>query len=392
MSSIWRRVRVGRQLYKLTAEQGLFTKIEEDEDNKVTFENEIDAEGLLYIPALSDMHCHLDKHFIGETWRSRKAIDSLPKQLEREKKLLASLEGSVMDRARKLLQLMLEKGTTHIRTHVDVDPELGLTHLEAIKQVRDEFQGKVKIEIVAFPQQGLLRSKSYEVLKEAMEEGADLVGAVDPGGLDRHIESSLEHVFELATTYKSGVDIHLHDPGHLGLYTIDKVVDYTKEARLQGHVSVSHAYCLGQVSEEAVAKLGRRLKKHRISILSSVPIDRPMPNVTQLAALGVNVKLGTDNILDAWSPFGNVDMLARLSRLAERSNWVEDDQLVRAFRFATNDSLVPMLGERADFLLVSALNLEHAVATVPTREWVVVGGKAVAGSRYETGMSTSGKK
>lgn len=379
MKTYWKRVRIGTELYALEIEQGRFSKVERSESRLMAGEAGRDADGLLYLPTLSDMHCHLDKHFIGEGWRSRKSIDTLPNQLRREKELLASLSGSVESRARTLLDLMLSQGTTRIRTHVDVDPDIGLKHLEAVLKVREEYRGRVDIEIVAFPQQGLIRSASMPIMKEAMRSGADLVGAVDPAGLDRGIEACLDGVFGLASEFDAGVDIHLHDPGHLGLYTIDRMVDYTEQAGLQGRVAVSHAYCLGQVPDAEAAELGSRLKRHDVAVISSVPINCPMPNVPRLASLGVKVMLGTDNILDAWSPFGNGDMLERAGRLAERFNWVEDEQLSGACRFATDKPMVPKAGDPADFMLLSAINPEHAVASAPIREWVIVEGKAVGG-------------
>ncbi|KGA95979.1 deaminase [Alkalihalobacillus alcalophilus ATCC 27647 = CGMCC 1.3604] len=377
MKTHWKQVKIGEHLYRLEMENGFFTAVERDDSSLGIGERGWNAKGLLYLPTLSDRHCHLDKHFIGETWRSRTAIDTLPNHLRREKELLASLQGDVLERARTLLNIMLRHGTTKIRTHVDIDPTLGLAHLEAILQVREEFKDSIEFEIVAFPQQGLIRSKSIDIMKEAMQMGADLVGAVDPGGLDHQIESCLAHVFELATQFNKGVDVHLHDPGHLGLYTIDRMMDKTEQARLQGRVAVSHAYCLGQVTESESRELAERLKEQRVAIISNVPIDRPMPNVPQLAALGVDVQIGTDNVLDSWSPFGDGDMLRRMNRLAERFQWIEDDQLLGTYRFATKQSLVPRVGAPADFMLVSAMNLEHAVASVPPREFVVVAGKLV---------------
>ncbi|QJD86660.1 amidohydrolase family protein [Cohnella herbarum] len=380
-----RQVRVGPELYTLEIDGGTIVRIDRGDRFPREDEDGWDAEGLLYMPVLADMHCHLDKHFIGERWRSRRTIDSLPNQLQREKELLASLTGSVEERARILLDLMLSHGTTRIRTHVDVDPDIGLKHLDAVLKVREQYRGLMEIEIVAFPQQGLLRSRSYGVMREAMQSGADVVGAVDPGGLDRGIEPCLEQVFGLATEYNAGVDIHLHDPGHLGVYTMERMAEYTEQSGLQGRVAVSHAWGLGQISESESSDIGHKLREQGVSVITSVPIDRQMMNVPQLDSIGVDIRVGTDNVLDAWSPFGSGDMLERLGRLAERCYWVEDEQLLGAYRFGTDKPLTPKGGDAADFVLVNAMNLEHAMASAPVREWVVVNGKPVAGRRFEGG-------
>ncbi|MFC4775801.1 amidohydrolase family protein [Paenibacillus sp. GCM10023252] len=378
-----RRVRIGSELYSLAIQEGKFAEIERSDAPLAAGETGWDAQGLLYTPTMADMHCHLDKHFIGEGWRSRKRIDTLPNQLRREQELLAELEGDVASRARTLLNRMLSYGTTRVRTHVDVDPDIGLRHLEAVLRVREEYRDRMDIEIVAFPQQGLIRSGSMAVMREAMGMGAEYVGAVDPAGLDRSLEPCLDGVFELASEYDAGVDIHLHDPGHLGLYTIDRIADYTVQSGKQGRVAVSHAWALGEVGEGEIRGLAPKLSDSGVAIITSVPIDRQMPPVALLDELGVQVMLGTDNVLDAWSPFGSGDLLERACRLAERSYWVEDEQLLGAYRYASAGSTVPSVGEAATFMLVEAMNLQHAVAAPPAREWVFYGGRPVAGRKYE---------
>lgn len=114
--------------------------------------------------------------------------------------------------------------------HVDVDPQIGLSHLEEILEVREMYQGRIDMEIVAFPQQGLLRSDSVSVMRQALRAGADYVGGVDPAGLDRRVDASLETMFELATEFSAGIDLHLHDPSHLGIYTISRFAELTEEA------------------------------------------------------------------------------------------------------------------------------------------------------------------
>lgn len=383
MITKWKRVKVGDKLYSIEIQNGRFTKVEQNISGASS--TEYDGGGLLYLPTLSDMHCHLDKHFIGENnWRSRHSIDTLPNQLRREKVLLNSLSQNVQERARTMLISMLSHGTTKIRTHVDIDPDIGLNNLDAILQVREEFRNLIEMEIVAFPQQGLIRSNSLSLMREAMGRGADLVGAVDPGGLDRAIEACLEQVFSLAVEFNAGVDIHLHDPGHLGLYTIEQITKLTGQTGLHNKVAVSHAWGLGHITDHELVQLGNRMNEQGVAIISSIPIDRPIPNLPLLASLGVKVMVGTDNVLDSWSPFGNGDMLKHTSRLAERFNWVEDDQLLEAFHYSTHRALEPKVGDPADFILVDkTINLEHAVASAPEREWVIVKGHPVGGKQFK---------
>lgn len=237
----------------------------------------IDADGLHYVPPMADMHTHLDKHFIGEPWKSLQPFVTLPGQLEFEKSMLGELPTGAGERAKRMLDLMLAQGTTAIRTHVDVDPQIGLSHLEEVLEVRKMYQGRIDMEIVAFPQQGLLRSDSISVMRQALRAGANYVGGVDPAGLDRRVDASLEAMFELATEFSAGIDLHLHDPSHLGIYTISRFAELTEQAGMSGRTAVSHAYCLGQVGETEVRSLAERLCATGVAIMTSVPIDRPMP-------------------------------------------------------------------------------------------------------------------
>lgn len=152
---------------------------------------------------------------------------------------------TVGERAKVLAEQMIDYGTTRIRTHVDVDSELGLRNLEDILRVRDELRDYMDIEIVAFPQQGLIRSSSEQIMKEALALGADLVGGIDPAGLDGDMERSLQMMFDIATTADKGIDLHLHDGGETGLATLRRFAELTMEAGLQHRTAVSHAYCLG---------------------------------------------------------------------------------------------------------------------------------------------------
>lgn len=376
------RVRIEEQLYDLTlhVEDGVIESIVPSGGVASSKSSQtLDAGGLLYLPTMKDHHLHLDKHFLGEPWKSLQPFHNLVEQLAFEKKLLSQTSTTAGEKAIRLIELLLHQGTTAIRTHVDVDPDIGLSHLERILEVREQYRGRMDIEIVAFPQQGLLRSNSVSLMKNALRAGADLVGGVDPAGLDRQVDRSLEAMFELSAEFNSGVDLHLHDPGHLGLYTIERFAELTKQAGKEGRTVVSHAYSLGEVSEDASLQLAHKLNDAGVGIHTSVPIDHEMPRIDQLLQAGVKVGVGCDNILDAWSPFGNGDLLARASRLAEKFKWRTDDELMRVYPLISSGALVPKVGDRADFMLVNAMNAMHAVAAAPKREAVFSGGKLVGG-------------
>ncbi|RTE06449.1 amidohydrolase family protein [Paenibacillus whitsoniae] len=339
-----------------------------------------DAREMLMLPLFKDAHVHLDKAFPDQTWISRRRVTSLFEQFQMEKHLLAEIRTSQKERARAILQDMLENGTSSLRVHVDIDPEIGLSHLAMVQELQAEYQGILTMEIVAFPQQGLLRSHAAPLIEQAMQAGASIVGGVDPAGVDLDIERCLKTIFDISTAYDAEVDIHLHDPGHLGLFTIKRIMAYTEQYGKQGQVTVSHAYCLGEVSAQESLETAKQLAELDIAIVTSVPIDSAMPRIEQLTEAGVRVALGSDHTgLDAWTPFGFTDLLQRARRLADMHRWHDDARLRSVFTYLGSTASSFRVGDSADFSLVRALNCEHAAAIAPPREIVCIRGVPVAG-------------
>ena len=203
------------------------------------------------------------------------------------------------------------------------------------------------------------------------------MGGLDPGGIDRAIVRSLEEVFDLATEFGKAIDIHLHEPGELGLYTLSRIADFTRESGFQGRVAVSHAYALGQVRGPALQAALDRIQEENIRIVTAMPLFRPPLPLAEMMARGIAVGLGTDNVLDAWSPFGTGDVLERASRTAEILEWHDDVRLIAALGLA--GGRLPAAGESADFVLLPAANEAEAVARYPRPRVGIKAGRLVAG-------------
>lgn len=348
-----------------------------------------DAKHLLVLPSFIEKHCHLDKTLLGDQWRAVTPASTIFERLEIEKNVLSSLYTPTQQRAEQLLDIYSKTGVTHVRTHVDVYPEVGLDNLEQVKLALQTFKGKLSSEIVAFPQQGLLRSKSKELVREALRQGASFVGGVDPATVDGDLEVSLQEMVELAVEGNAGIDLHLHDADHLGVFTIKRLAQLTREAGLQGKVAVSHAFGLGDISQAEAEEMGELLADAGISIITSVPINRKFPPVGLLHQKGVTVAVGCDNILDVWSPFGNGDILERVGRLAEISEWVDERALAQTLQFITDgktplsvdgDRVWPKVGDEASMVLVEASCSAEAVARNPKRVATMFRGEIVSGS------------
>lgn len=193
---------------------------------------------------------------------------------------------------------------------------------------------------------------------------------------------------ELAAEANAGIDLHLHDANHLGTFTIKRLAELTIEAGLQGKVSVSHAFGLGDVPEVQAEALAEILADAGVGIISSVPVNRNFPPLELLKEKGVDVAIGCDNIFDLWSPFGNGDILERLGRLAEIRRWVDQSSLTQALGYITGGKTTltkageqawPHVGDKANIVFVQASCSAEAVARRAERVATMFEGNIVAG-------------
>ncbi|MFI2129698.1 amidohydrolase [Lysinibacillus fusiformis] len=348
-----------------------------------------DMKQLLALPSFIEKHCHLDKTLLGDQWRAVTPVNNIFERLEIEKKVLPTLHTTTQQRAEELLSGYVQSGVTHVRTHVDLYPEVGLKNLEEVQKALQTFEGKLSYEIVAFPQHGLLRTKATNIIREALRMGVGLVGGVDPATVDGDIEASLQQMVELAVEGNAGIDLHLHDPDQLGTFTMKRLAQLTKEAGLQGKVAISHAFGLGDVSRAEAEEMADILRDAGITIVTSVPIRRKFPPVGLLHSKGVPVAIGCDNIFDVWSPFGHGDLLERAGRLANSSGWRDEYSLAQTLQFITGgktplnqagEPIWPKVGDSANLVLVDASCAAEAIARKGQRKATIFNGKMVFSS------------
>ncbi|CQR47156.1 N-isopropylammelide isopropyl amidohydrolase [Paraliobacillus sp. PM-2] len=347
-----------------------------------------DAGGLLLIPSFVEKHVHLDKTYMGDKWRASRPANGVLERCEIEKDILASISSSIEARAKALLDVLLSAGSTHVRTHVDIYPEVKLQNLEGVKRALDSYDDKVGSEVVAFAQHGLLGNGTVNLMREAVRSGAGIVGSVDPATADNNIEESLVQLIDIAVEGNADIDLHLHDPGHLGVFTMQRFAYLTKQAGWEGRVAISHAFGLGDVSKEEARSMADMLKDAGISIITSLPIGRGVP-VDLLDECGVEVMIGNDNIFDSWWPTGNGDILERVGRLIEKYRWTNEFALSQALRYITGgitsldqdgNQAWPKPGVKANMILVDASCSAETIARRSERKVVFYKGNIVAGS------------
>jgi len=349
----------------------------------------VDIGGALVVPSFVEGHIHLDTSFYGDRWIPHKpcinGFDVHERVAFQAENMAAA--APMDERARNQLDLCISNGALQMRSHVMVDGSVGLNSLETILRVREEYAGIIDIQLVAFPQSGILKSPGTpELMDEAIAMGADLVGGLDPLSFDRDIKGHLDVVFGIAERRGVDVDIHLHDAGTLGAMTIEEICARTTALGMQGHVAVSHAYGLGDLAPEAAKKIAALIARSGVSIMTNAPGNHNFPPVALLRAAGVNVFSGSDNIRDSWWPFGDGDMLRRAEIIAYRSGFYTDTELSAAFDVVTAGGAKALrlegygiaVGAKADFVTLAAEHVPEAVVAIPKPRRVFKEGRLVA--------------
>ncbi|CZT36974.1 amidohydrolase family protein [Rhizobium sp. 9140] len=346
-----------------------------------------DAGGRIAIPGLVDAHTHLDKSLLGYPWYKNEVGPRLIDKIDNERSVKREygLDAHIQSMRQSLQSASY--GTTLIRSHVDIDTDQGLIALEGVMETRRQLAGIVEIEIVAFPQSGLMRrTGTADLLDQAMAMGADLVGGLDPCGMDRDPKGHLDTIFALSQKHGKGIDIHLHEMAELGAFSMELIFERIRALGLQGKVAVSHAFCLGHSDWKATQAMIDTCADLDIPILTTAPPSREVPSLQRLKAAGVRFGAGVDGFRDTWGPYGNGDMLERTMLLGMKNNLRRDDELADALHVTTtggalvmdrpDHALVP--GGRGDVVLVEGETLGEAIVTHLPRRLVVTAGNVAA--------------
>lgn len=346
-----------------------------------------DGGGTLALPGLIEGHAHIDKTLWGMAWVPNDVGPTIQDKIDTERRFRAAANHDARGQSERIAREYLANGTTRIRTFVDIDTDAGLKHLHAVLATRAALADLIEIQIVAFPQSGLLvRAGTEALLDQAMAAGADIVGGLDPCAIDRDPVRHLDVVFGLAQKHGRGVDIHLHEPGEMGAFSLDLILERTAALGLRNAVVVSHAFCLGMIAERERDALLGRMAQWGVAIATTAPPSRPVPPVAACRAAGVAIFGGCDGIRDTWGPYGRPDMLERAMLIGLRNNFRRDEEVGWAFDCVTTEAargcgfseygLIP--GARGDVVLVDAETVAEAVVARPPRHLVVSAGRVVA--------------
>lgn len=348
-----------------------------------------DGRNQLLLPGLVNAHAHIDKNLLGHGWHKNQTPEPrrIRDYVDNERRLRRELNLSAYTQSTREVRAALAAGVTHIRTHVDIDTDAGLAHVEGVLATQAEFKDVLTMQLVAFPQSGMLvRPGTVELLEEAVKLGADCIGGLDPSTVDRDPVRHLDTIFAIADRYGVEVDIHLHEPGTLGAFAVELIAERTRVLGLQGRVTISHVFCLGMIDDAYLNRLIDLLLENRINIMSLGSGVSEFPPLRRLHDAGVTLCTGSDGVRDTWGPYNSVDMLDRVKFLGYRSGFRKDEEVEFLLDMATHGGAKVMgdadyglaVGCRADLVVVAGDTPTEAVINLTPRTYVFKAGRLVA--------------
>lgn len=370
----------------------------------------VDAAGRLAVPGFIEPHIHLDKVLIVDTVRPN-VSGTLTEAIEIiwERKRRYEVE-EIAARAGRVIESAIAHGVTHIRTHVDVDNIGGLRPLQGVALARDRYKHVLDMQIIAFPQEGILRNAGTEKLMwEAMERGADVVGGMpfnedNPQASARHIEIA----FEIAKKYDADIDMHVDETDDPNARTLEMLADQTMKNGWQGRVTAGHTCSLAGHPDDYADMVMDKVAKAQIHMITNPatnlmlqgrldkqPKRRGITRVRELLDRGVNVSFGQDCVRDTFYPYGQNDMLEIAFLASHAAHLSMPDQIEQVFAMPTvNAAKVLRLkdyalapGAPANCVIIDAASASEAIRFRPPRRLVMKNGRVVAESSVTRTLS-----
>ncbi len=353
----------------------------------------VDCGNRVLTPGLVDAHIHLDKALLSERAPSIEGTVAEALRVTAEAKRAFTVD-DIRSRARRVLDAAVRAGTTAMRSHVEIDPIVGLKGLEALVGLKREYAPAIDLQLCAFAQEGILRSPGTEaLLARALEGGADLIGGCPYNDTDAHAQ--IDIVFCLAREFDVDVDFHIDffdEPDHMDiLYVAEQTVRFG----WQGRVAAGHVSELAALEPERFDEVAVILKDAGIGIIILPATDlylmgrkdarnprRGLAPAKRLLAAGVTVAAATNNILNAFTPMGTGD-LALMGYLVTAAAHMGTERDVADVLAMLTDHPARLLrlpdyglrvGARADLVLWETERPADVVTTMAPRRLVVKAG------------------
>lgn len=345
---------------------------------------ELDFQGRLALPGFVETHIHLDKAcLLGRCNHGAHAslADAIRSVSEMKRDFTID---DVYARGKKVLERAITQGTMYMRTHVEIDPRIGLRSFEAIRQLKRDYAWAIDLSICAFPQEGLTNDPGTdELLVQALEQGADALGGCPY--TDTHPERQIERLFDLARRFDVDLDFHLDfdlvtDWSHLG-----EVCRQTERHGYQGRVAIGHVTKLSAMPPALLASATKRLADSGVALTVLPATDtylmgrdathnapRGLTKAHRLSQAGVRCSIATNNVLNPFTPFGDCSLLRMANFYANIAHaGVSDFETCLDLITSSAASLMNIpeygfvVGNPANLILVDAENDRDALAEIP---------------------------
>ena len=361
----------------------------------------VDARGWSILPPLVETHIHLDKAYLAE--RMPGPASGLAEAIAMTAALKAAYTPEdIAARSRRLLDRMIRSGVGLARAHAEVDSIIGLMSMEAASELRASIGHLIDLQLVAFPQEGVFSRPGTEALmREAVRMGADAVGGVPYN--DRDSFEHLAFVFRLAAESGLPLDLHLDfsdDPEQLAILDVLRM---TRDYGMEGRVAVGHLTSLGSAAPDVARRVADRMAEAGIAVMTLPATDlhlngrgdshrprRGLAPVRLLLEAGVNVVFGTNNVRNAFTPFGTGDPLDIGLLLAQTAHMGADADAVTLLRMCTADEAKAIgatasyglaAGHPASFTLLQGEGAADLLFDRPASRIVWRHGKCIADTR-----------
>ncbi|MBQ6334521.1 MAG: cytosine deaminase [Erysipelotrichaceae bacterium] len=363
-------------------EDGIFKQI-----GKLTInegEEVIDLEKKLVLPPFIESHVHLDTCLTaGEPeWNMSGTLFEGIECWSKRKEMLSKED--IRNRVNRAVAMYAKNGIQFIRTHVDItDPTL--MAMETMIELREELKDVMEIQIVAFPQEGILSyPNGKQLLEKAVEMGADAVGAIPHFEFTREYSvESLNFALELAANHDKLVDVHCDEIDDEASRGLETVATRALELELFDKVTASHTTAMHSYNNAYVLRLMRLLKMSRINFVANplvnthlqgrvdtYPKRRGITRVKELTEAGINVSFGHDDIFDPWYPLGNGSLRDVVFMGLHVTQMMGYEDIMNSYNFITNNAARTLHicdhygieeGKPANFIVLDAQNYYDAL-------------------------------
>ncbi|MCS8574389.1 cytosine deaminase [Pediococcus pentosaceus] len=311
----------------------------------------IDANGKLLLPPFIDSHVHLDATLTAgdPEWNETGTLFDGIRIWSERKQTLTKKE--TKERAIQTLKKQASHGIQFVRSHVDTtDPSF--TALEALLEVKDEVKDFMELQLVAFPQEGILSFKNGKnLIKQAVEMGVDVIGAIPHFEFNRDYGvDSLKYIVELAEKYDKLIDVHCDEIDDPNSRHLEVLATLAYESGLKNKVTASHTTAMGSYNDAYVYKLMRLLEMSNINMVcnplinmhlggrfDTYPKRRGLTRVKELLENNVNVSFGEDDIKDPWYPMGDGNMLDSIHMGIHATQLMGYSQIMNSYNLTTNN-------------------------------------------------------